>query len=129
MQIHSQVKQHRYLDQQDKGVNMTGLKVLALSPIFGAGFLAASDPVTQHPFIQYGALGLCAVVVMFLCNYLKTLTTQHKEERHELVQGLREKDNELLKTIQQNIEAYNRLSQLLRGRPCLMNDERLERDK
>ncbi len=108
---------------------MTGLKLLALTPICGAGLLAAVEPVTQTPMVQYGALGLCAIVVMFLCNYLKSLTAQHKEERAELVRSLKEKDTELLKTIQQNIDAYNRLSQLLRDRPCLMKDLRLDREQ
>jgi hypothetical protein len=109
-------------------IYMTGLKILALTPFCGAGIIAAVEPVTQSPYVEYGALGLCAVVVMFLCNYLKSLTAQHREERAELVQGLQTKDGELAKLTQQNTEAYNRLSQLLRDRPCLMKDSRIGQD-
>ena len=107
---------------------MTELKLLALTPFFGAGLIAVIEPVTQSPAVEYTALALCAIVVMFLCNYLKGLTTQHREERAELVESLKEKDDELAILTKQNTESYNRLSQMLRDRPCLMKDSRMGQD-
>ena len=101
---------------------MTGLKILALTPIIGAATITATVP---PPAIEYGALALCGAVVMFLCGYLKTLTAQHKEERQSLVKSLEYKDATLAELTKQNTKAYDRLSALLIDRPCLFKDSRI----
>lgn len=105
---------------------MTGLKVLALAPIFGAAAIATAGQSAQSPVVEYGALGLCGAVVMFLCNYLKGLTKQHREERAELVTSMQTKDKQLAELTKLNTAAYNRLADLLEDRPCLCKDQRIK---
>jgi hypothetical protein len=106
---------------------MIGLKMLSLTPFFGATLITALVPAEpQAEFIQYGALGLCAIVVIFLCNHLKGMVVQHKEERKSLINDLKCKDEKLLNLTKQSIEAYDRLAQLLSDRPCLFKDKRID---
>lgn len=106
---------------------MTGLKLLALMPFFGAGMIATI--ANNAPVIEYGALGLCGMVVLFLCNHLKGMVVQHREERAELIGSLKEKDEHLAQLTKQNMMAYNRLAQLLTDRPCLMKDRRINEEE
>ena len=107
-----------------KGQEMTGIKVLALTPIIGAGFISAM--ANSAPEIEWGAFSLCALVVVFLCSYLKNLTAEHRAERKDLVDSLQKKDAEIVRLIEQNTHAYNRLAQLLGDRPCLYRDARIQ---
>jgi len=91
------------------------LLVLSLTPILGAGFIAAIDETAKAPEIEYGALGLCAVIVLFLCRHIGQLSTELKETRTE--------NSELLKD---NNRAMNRIAEMLFDRPCLMKDHRIK---
>lgn len=78
---------------------------LAIVPFFCVAIISAE---TGDSKLQYGALGLCGLVVAFLCNHIKCLTKK--------ITDLCEKNN----------AAYLRLSNLLEDRPCLMKDKRIQ---
>jgi len=93
---------------------MIELKLLGLTPFGCAMFLAATEP-GGPAYLQYGALGLCAMVVLFLCIFIRDLITK-----------LDRKDQVLADLQQKSIEAYARLADMLEDRPCLKNDKRIK---
>lgn len=74
-------------------------------------------------WLQYGALGLAGMMVVFLCYFLKTLLEQQNKERIILLdklEAVRETaDNRLSELVRRNSETFNRLARLLESRPCL----------
>lgn len=88
--------------------------VLATIP-FGCTALMAS--VEGDPYLQYGALGLCAIIVIFLCKHISTLT-----------ENLDHKDRVLGELYAEHTKAMRELSTMLRDRPCLMKDSRANVD-
>ncbi len=66
-------------------------------------------------YLQYGALGLCAIVVIFLCGHIRVLTDK-----------IDRKDRVLGELYEKNTKAYSRLADLLEDRPCLMKDKRIK---
>ncbi len=79
--------------------------IFSLTPF---GLVAAIGSAADNTGLEYGALGLCAIIVFFLCNHIKYLT----------------KKLELLS--EGNTKAYNRLADMLDDRPCLMKDRRIK---
>ena len=107
---------------------MTGLKILAITPFLGSGFIVALSSVSELEFVQYGALGLCGLVVWFLCKYLARLTQQHEVERKELVESLKQVTDMLFKVVEKNIRSRDSLAEALSNVKCLQDDYRLRRD-
>lgn len=116
---------------------MTGLKILALTPFFGAGFIASLDPTTNS-FVEYGALGICGFSVLMLFrqlseiravhksereNLVKALDDQnevHKVERAELVKALESLNNKVVDMVERSIRADEKFTQAMNDRPCLI---------
>jgi hypothetical protein len=71
--------------------------------IFSAGVAMASAEAGGG-YVEYGALGLCAFMVYFLCNHLTQKEKNHAEDRKETAKYL------------------SRLALLLGDRPCLAHD-------
>ena len=81
--------------------------------------------------LQYGALGLCAIMGV---GVFKLLTDQRDErekmaaeagrERNVLVEELQEKDKQFIKVIESNTAGFNRLADALKDRPCIAEDSR-----
>lgn len=86
--------------------------ILTLTPFAAAIFLCATD---KNNVLDYGALGLCAIIVLFLCAHIKSLTEK-----------LDRKDKVLGELYERNTAAYQRLANLLEDRPCLMRDKRIQ---
>jgi hypothetical protein len=82
--------------------------VTGLTAVAAAGVAMATSE-TGGGYVEYGALGLCAFMVYFLCNHLTLKEKNHSEER------------------QATAKYMNRLAVMLGNRPCLM-DEREELD-
>lgn len=95
---------------------MTTMYFLSLTPIgLAATVIAASSENLQPPYLQYGALGLCAFLVACLVKYLfhqSDLLTKQNEKLADLTKN--------------NTEAYNRLANMLEDRPCLKKDSRIQ---
>lgn len=97
---------------------MTGLKILALAPFGITVPILASSPNPSPGYLQYGALGLCAIIVVFLCGFIR-----------QLIDKLDRKDQTLADLYKKNTDAFNRLADLLEDRPCLNNDHRIKGSK
>lgn len=95
---------------------MTGLKVLAATP-FGltAVINMLADTGEKPDFLQYGALGLCAIIVIFLCGFIR-----------QLIDKLDRKDKVMGELYEANTRAYNRFADVLEDRPCLAKDKRIK---
>ena len=65
--------------------------------------------------LQYGALGLCGLMVCFLISHIKAQA-----------KVIEKKDNKLIELLEKDIESRNNLSECLKDRPCLSNDSRTE---
>lgn len=105
------------------------LKVLSVMPfLLGAGIFAQGQFVPAHPYVQYGALGLCAIVVIFLCKHLTCITTEHRQERKALVLQLKSGESDKVDLLTKLIAAQNRIAQALEDRPCLRGDQRINED-
>ncbi|MDD5328044.1 MAG: hypothetical protein PHY02_09585 [Phycisphaerae bacterium] len=88
------------------------LEILSLTPCILA--IMVTTTAGEAPYLQYGALGLCAMIVYFLCKYIYHLS------------GLLSKDSEKLEQLtEKNTKAYDRLTDVLKDRPCIMKDSRL----
>jgi len=95
---------------------MLGLKILAVTPFGLTAIITTLANAGGRPdYLQYGALGLCAIVVIFLCGFIK-----------QLIDKLDRKDKVMGELYQKNTEAYNRLANLLSDRPCLQKDHRIQ---
>ena len=112
---------------------------------------AVSDALTT-PSLQYGAFGLCSLLVL-LCfalwrsnqNERREMSRAGAEERAalglvidraraEMLCIVAEKDEQIIgltkdnaELLRQNIEAYTRLVEALGARPCLVNDRALRK--
>jgi len=93
-----------------------GLKILATTPFGLTAIINMLANTGDKPdYLQYGALGLCAVVVMFLCGFIK-----------QLIDKLDRKDQVMGEQFEKNTKAYDRLADLLEDRPCLLKDKRIK---
>ena len=92
---------------------MTPIYFLGLTPI-GAAAVVIATTDSELPFLQYGALGVCFVMVLFLCKYIWHLSDilTKQTERAE-------------KVIDKNTESNNKLIDCLKDRPCIMGDRRM----
>lgn len=101
----------------------------------GSAFIAVAGPMDGNPYIQYGALGLCAFMVVFLCRHISATHKSHREERAQALSDFvaeRNKCMDRMDTItEKHIEAYQhisdtaqdslkKMSEELRRRECLM---------
>jgi hypothetical protein len=86
--------------------------ILAIAPFGCVAIIAAAE---GNSYLQYGALGLCSVIVVFLCKHIIQLTDK-----------LDKKDKNFIDLCERNTTAYHRLTSLLEDRPCLMNDKRIK---
>ena len=89
------------------------LEILSLTPCLLAMVVTATS-TTEAPYLQYGALGLCALIVMFLCKYIFHMSNL-----------LSKASDKLEKLTLKNTDAYDRLTEVLKDRPCIMKDRRL----
>jgi len=89
---------------------------LSITPIIIATAVVANG---NSPLLDYGGLGLAGAVVFFLCRYLSAITKQHREERTELV-------NSMKNIIREDINSRIRLAEALEQRPCLQGDSRID---
>lgn len=86
-----------------------GLSAVASAAIAMA---TASENQTGGGYVEYGALGLCAFMVYFLCNHLTLKEKNHADERQKTAQYI------------------NRLSVILGNKPCLYSErENLDPEK
>ena len=95
-------------------------KIIAVTGLGYAFFgLLAEGAENKLPildgYLQYGALGLCAVMV--LLNY---------RDRWETVKQLKSQEERNVLLLQRNIRAFERISQALEDRPCLHGDQRIK---
>ena len=81
--------------------------------------------------LQYGALGLCAIMGVGVFKLLKDqraerekMAAEARRERNELVEDLREKDEQFIKVVEANTAGFNRLADALADRPCIAEDSR-----
>jgi hypothetical protein len=86
--------------------------ILTLVPF---GCVAIIGMANGDAYLQYGALGLCAIIVIFLCKHIIQLTEK-----------LDKKDKTFIDLCERNTTAYHRLTNMLEDRPCLMKDKRIE---
>jgi hypothetical protein len=66
-------------------------------------------------WIQYGAFGLCCVMVMYLLYYI-----------NKMGEVIREKDQKYIELLEKDIRSRDRLSEALEDKPCLQGDQRLK---
>ena len=88
---------------------------MALTPIGCTMFLASNSGATTY--LDYGALGLCAFMVAWMCWHNSQLAASNDR-----------KDKILGELNAKNTAAYNRLANLLEDRPCLFKDNRIKDD-
>lgn len=93
---------------------MLTLKVLTITPFLTTMFILADSTSSSKSFLDYGALGLCAICILFLCGFVK-----------QLIDKIDKKDLQLNEHYVQNTRAFDRLADLLEDRPCLMKDKRI----
>lgn len=88
-----------------------------LTAVTGAESKASPDSLEAYalPFVQYGALGLCAVMVGFLCWHLEKMRGDIKSLNANLLEAYKE-----------NSRVIDKQSKMLNDRPCLVNDTRLK---
>lgn len=116
-------------------MEMTMLKLLTLTPIGLAAAVLASGEIPGIPvYVQYGALGMCAAVVAFLCRFLQQREKAHSEERDrrweshmteraELVRSLAENqqrhEDKIEKITERVSKSLDRFTDILETRPCI----------
>lgn len=84
----------------------------------GVFSIAAVSNIEPGPFpdwLQYGAFGLCCLMVLYLLWYLT-----------EMGKIIREKDKNFIDLLEKDIKSRTRLTQALEDRPCLQDDQRLK---
>jgi hypothetical protein len=101
--------------------------ILSVIAFFDTTFLLAVGGESE--FVQYGALGLLGIVVLFLCKHLSSLTEQHTLERKELVVALAKRESDFIDMIKQDVVSRDRLSEALEDRPCLLGDQRITEEQ
>ena len=80
----------------------------------------ASTPTIPFsiPVVEYGALGLCAFMIYFLCKHITETHRGHAKERQELIKQTQSISNKV-------IECYSELTSELKGRMCLIQKHHL----
>jgi len=93
---------------------MIMMYVLSLTPIGAAAVVIATANSPEAPYLQYGALGICFIMVLFLCKYIWHLSDllSKQSDRNE-------------KVIERNTKSNNDLVDCLKDRPCIMGDKRM----
>ena len=91
--------------------------------------LASGDLTT---FLDYGQLGLCALILLVAVLAGRWLVAGHRQDRAELLAALTSQTENVRilctvaqKALDNNTEALRRMTEALRDRPCLMEDSRL----
>lgn len=108
------------------GLGLLPVKILAVSPFAGTMVIAAMEGGgSPHRFVQYGALGICALAVVGLFAYLNKMTDIHRQERKELVASLQDEAEKREALANDCIRAMDRLSECLADRPCVASDQRV----
>lgn len=87
------------------------LLTLSITPI---SIIAAVISGNESPVLDYGGLGLAAIVVIFLCRYV------WKQN-----ESLEKKDAVIIEMVKAGVTSQNRLSEALETRPCLKDDPRI----
>lgn len=94
--------------------------------VSGIGVIAEVTPFPVmkelSTILQFGAFGLCALMMYGVWDILK----QHRLERKELVQSLKEKEEENKKLTQQAFKAFNDISAALKDHKCVAGDSRIK---
>ncbi len=94
--------------------------IITLATISGAvsvsGIIAvAAQLPVVGPYLQYGALGLCAMTLVGIYKiYLR-----FELERKRLVDVIEKKDDQLLGVMKENNKALAEIAAGLKARPCL----------
>lgn len=94
---------------------MMMMYILSLTPI-GAAAVVVATTNAEMPYLQYGALGICFVMVLFLCKYIWHLSELLTEQSKRTEQ-----------VIEKNTESNNNLVSCLKDRPCIMGDNRINK--
>jgi hypothetical protein len=83
--------------------------------------------------LQYGALGLCAMMVWGVYKILRDqraerekMTANAVRERSILVAELQAKDKKVCECVRENTAALEKMTQALGDRPCLAKDSRVK---
>jgi len=95
--------------------------ILCYVPKITAGMLGVSMAATATPLegpLQYGALGLCALMCFGVYKILK----DHATERGSLVVELRAKDAQFIKVMSETNETLQALTEALKTVPGIKED-------
>ena len=98
-----------------KQVIEMGSAAMATTALFGITSLAVAEPPLFPEWLQYGAFGLCCVLVIYLMRSM-----------NKLGEVIRDKDREYVNLMRDNITYQKQLAQLLGDRPCINRDHRAE---
>jgi threonine dehydrogenase-like Zn-dependent dehydrogenase len=104
-------------------MHMTTCKIVAaISPFTLAMLAEVGIPGSGliQTIVQGGALGLCAVLVLWLCYSFSKVLADHKKERMELVQVIQDQIRRDQINSQMVNQALNRVASTLHERPCLV---------
>ena len=89
----------------------TTAMIASTAPFGLTVFLAQSSTPGATSYLEYGAFGLCAILVGWMCKYISDLRADEKERQKQL-----------LEIAQANTRAFERWAALLGERPCLVGD-------
>ena len=74
------------------------------------------EKITNVPFVQYGALGLCGFMVYFLCKHISKMHADHKAERKTLM-------DQVLNISIKAVEIQSTLVNEIRNKPCILEGD------
>ncbi len=112
-------------------MHMTTCKIAAAISPFTLALLAETGLPGSgliQTIVQGGALGLCAVLVLWLCYSFSKVLADHKKERMELVKALQEQIRKDQLNTQAMVAALNRVASTLHERPCLVKSNAFDLD-
>jgi len=92
---------------------MTNLTLATMS-LFGITGVATISDAMFPGWMQYGAFGLCCVLVVYLMYQV-----------NKMGDIIGQKDKEYIELIKQDIKSRERLTEVLQDRPCIHNDQRV----
>jgi len=92
----------------------------------------AAAPAAWDPLLQYGAFGVCLVLMAGFFALCRMLLKNHREERGEFLKAFAGQSQEFKAlsartqgALENNTEALRRISEALGDRPCLAGDSRV----
>lgn len=87
------------------------MTLVGMGPFGLTAFISATSGESTPSYVEYGAFGLCAVLVGWMCKYI-----------YDLRQDSKDANRVLLEIATTNTRAFERWAALLAERPCLVRD-------